>query len=68
MTNFDVITASVYNLHTFLEAVQRDALEANGCSLKLGLPDSIPPIWEAWLTQEAKGGVVTMPCGLTIEV
>ena len=66
MTRFEVLTASAYNLSYFLDMVQQDALDAKGCSKKLQLPDSVPPLWESWLTEEAENGVVTLPNGLTI--
>lgn len=58
MTNFEIITSSAYNLQAFLEAVQQDALDAKGCAQELKMPPCLPPIWEAWLMQDAPGNKV----------
>lgn len=54
MTNFEKITDSPEALAEFLEQVQDDALEAEGCSMKLKLPDAeyYKP-WPEWLQEEA---------------
>ena len=53
MTNFEKLTASPRVLGELLERVQDDALAAEGCSLKLKLPDAeICITWEEWLRME----------------
>lgn len=55
MTNFEEITRSPAALAAFLERVQDDALEAEGCSMKLKMPDpEICMTWEMYLNEEAK--------------
>ena len=56
MTNFEKVTESVEALERFLEEVQDDALEAEGCSMKLKMPDpEICMLWGEWLKKEAEG-------------
>lgn len=52
VTNFDWYTKDIENLTRLLEAVQGDALEAEGCMLNLTLPPGDPDdvvSWENWL-------------------
>lgn len=57
MTRFEAITRSPYLLSEFLYKVQDDALEAEGCSNKLKLPNAeIGMIWEDWLMEEWSEG------------
>ena len=41
MTNLELITQNAQTLEDFLEAVQDDALEAEGCSYDLHLPPTV---------------------------
>lgn len=55
MTNFEALCKSPGMMARFLEKVQDDALEAEGCSLKLTMPPDDGEYavdWEAWLEQE----------------
>ena len=72
MTNLELITQNAQTLEDFLEAVQDDALEAEGCSYDLRLPTTIGPeeiavTWKAWLGMEAEDDMVCLPNGRTIE-
>ncbi len=72
MTNFELITQNSQTLEEFLEAVQDDALEAEGCSYDLNLPptigaEQIMVTWRTWLEMEAEEGVVCLPNGRLIE-
>lgn len=54
MTNFEWYAKSIDNLTRLLEAVADDALEAEGCMLKLTLPPGDPNdvvSWETWLAK-----------------
>lgn len=72
MTNLELITQNAQTLEDFLEAVQDDALEAEGCSYDLHLPPTIGPeeiavTWKDWLGMEAEDDMVCLPNGRTIE-
>ena len=55
MTRFDKATESIDALAELLEQVQDDALEAEGCSMKLKLPDAeVYMDWREWLKQEVR--------------
>ena len=59
MTNLELITQNAQTLEDFLEAVQDDALEAEGCSYDLRLPptigqEEIAVTWKDWLGMEAE--------------
>ena len=63
MTNLELITQNAQTLEDFLEAVQDDALEAEGCSYDLRLPPTIGPeeiavTWKDWLGMEAEDDMV----------
>lgn len=73
VTNFDLITQNTQTLEDFLEAVQDDALEAEGCSYDLHLPPTIGPeeiavAWKQWLEMEAEDEIICLPNGRTIEM
>lgn len=73
MTNFELIMQNAQTLEDFLEAVQDDALEAEGCSYDLHLPPTIGPeeivtTWRAWLEMEAEDEMICLPNGRTIEL
>lgn len=64
MTNFQIITRSPSTLSDFLGMVQDDALEAEGCSLELKMPDPEGGMsWEEWLEQEAEDDICVTPRG-----
>lgn len=72
MTNFELIVQNPQTLEDFLEAVQDDALEAEGCSYDLHLPPAIGPeeitvTWKTWLEMEAEDEMIFLPNGRTIE-
>lgn len=52
MTNFEAITKSEEALSRFLDVVQDDALEAEGCSFELTMPDEGARDWLEWLVME----------------
>ena len=55
MTRFDKATESIDALAELLEQVQDDALEAEGCSMKLKLPDAeVYMDWREWLKKEVR--------------
>lgn len=59
MTNFEIITKNSKNLSEFIDMVVEDALEAEGCSLYLTMPDSeylkTHFDFQDWFEQEAEG-------------
>ena len=58
MTRFDRVTRDIEALAELLEQVQDDALEAEGCSMKLKLPDAeVYMDWREWLKQEVREDV-----------
>lgn len=72
MTHFELITQNSQTLEEFLEAVQDDALEAEGCSYDLNLPpaigsEQIMVTWRSWLEMEAEEEAVCLPNGRLIE-
>lgn len=72
MTNFELITQNAQTLEDFLEAVQDDALEAEGCSYDLHLPptigtEEIAVTWKQWLEMEAEDDIICLQNGRTIE-
>lgn len=72
MTNFELITQNSQTLEEFLEAVQDDALEAEGCSYDLNLPptlgtEQITVTWRAWLDMAAEDETICLPNGRLIE-
>lgn len=54
MKNFEIIASSVKNMAELLEFVQGDALDAEGCSIRLKLPGGKYYTWEEWLEAEAE--------------
>lgn len=54
MKNFEIISSSVKNMAELLEFVQGDALDAEGCSIRLKLPGGEYYTWEEWLEAEAE--------------
>lgn len=60
MTNFEIITKSKKNLSEFLYSVQTDALDAEGCSVKLTMPPQGYIDFEAWLNEEAENNEVQL--------
>lgn len=53
MTWFAYLTKNPRRLSDFLDRVQSDALEAEGCSIKLKLPPQTQlGDWEEWLCEE----------------
>lgn len=75
MTNFQLITQNPTTLDDFISAVVDDALEAEGCSLDLKLPEEILTPeqakaymgWKEWLEQENEDGMIILPHGVCIE-
>ena len=73
MTNFELITQNAQTMEDFLEAVQDDALEAEGCSYDLHLPppmglEEIMVAWKEWHEMEAEDEMICLPNGRTIEM
>lgn len=68
MTNFEIITQNPETLEEFICVAQDDALEAEGCSIKLNLPPQNFIDWGQWLNKEAEenGECVYLPHNKTI--
>lgn len=64
LTNYKIITQTPGTLADFLYMVQNDALEAEGCSIRLKMPDpEIATDWEAWLKKEPEYPYCDTPQG-----
>ncbi len=70
MKNFDLVTQDVDTLEDFIYAVISDALEAEGCSMDLKLPEAVSETgtsdWKRWLQEENEDESLCFPDGTTI--